>query len=115
MYIHTHHVSQSVGHEHGMCAGLYSLVGIAFGQSQLLESVKHEAAHREVYVSIFYTGFSHGQCMVMSSLHDGVDFQLALGKLAVYGECARVVGAVMVDGLGTGIAEGESAALQDGH
>lgn len=52
VYVHTHHVAQSVRQEHGVSASPYSLLRIAHHESELLQSVCHKAANVHVHVEI---------------------------------------------------------------
>ena len=47
--VHTHHVAQSVGQEHGVGSGCNSLVGVALHESELLQTFGHESAYGKVY------------------------------------------------------------------
>ena len=113
--VHTHHVAQSVGQEHGVGTLAHGLLGVALGQSELLHAVEDDLADAEVDVHIFDAGLGQLQRVVVGLLDDRVDLQLALGKLAVDGEGARVVRAVVLQRLASAVAEHQSAVLQLGH
>ena len=115
MNVHTHHVAQSVGQEHGVGALAHGLLGVALGQSELLHAVEDDLADAEVDVHIFDAGLGQLQRVVVGLLDDRVDLQLSLGKLAVDGEGARVVRAVVLQRLASAVAEHQSAVLQLGH
>ena len=84
-------MTQSVGQEQGMCAGLHRFVHVAFHQSQFFQSFCHEAAHTHVYVIIPDARLGQFEGIVVTFFHDLIDFQLFLGKLAVDRVCAGVV------------------------
>ena len=111
MYVHTHHVSQSVRHEHGVSASLYGLFGVALHQSEFLEFVCHHTAYVEMHVHPFHSGLSHLNGVVVTCFYDGVYLQLPLCELFCYGECSSVVRAVVVE-FASAVAECQSALLQ---
>ena len=59
VHIHTHHVTQSVGHEQRMCTSTHGLFSVAFGQAEFFQAVKHQTAYVEMHVGILHTGLSH--------------------------------------------------------
>ena len=113
VYVHAHHVAQSVGQEHGVSALTHRLVNVAPHQSQLLQPLCHQATDGEVHVLILHAGFGHLQHVVVTLLHDGVDFQLPLREMPADGHGARVIRAVVVE-LATGIAQRQPPGLQRG-
>ena len=97
MNVHTHHVSQSVRQEHGVCTCCNGLVGIAFHQADLLQSLRHQTAHGKMYIHILYAWLGNLKYVVVTFLHNLIKFQLALGELARYWHGSRVVGTVVVE------------------
>ncbi len=85
MNVHAHHMSQSVGHEHGMCTSSYSLVGVSLHESELLEALRHDSAHGHMHVPPFDIGGSHLQSMVVTFLHDAVNLSLLLCECSANG------------------------------
>ena len=112
MNVHTHHVAQSVRQEHGVGTSLDGLFHITLHQSHFLQAACHHAAHFHVDVIPQDAGLGHIQYVVVTGLHDAVDFQLALGELAAYWEGAGVVRAVELLVLRTGITKCQTAFLQ---
>ena len=115
VYVHTHHVSESVRQEHGVCASCHSLIHVALHQSEFLQALRHKAAYCEVNVHVFHAGTSYVQYVVVTFLHDGVNLELTLCELSVNRERTCVVRAVVVDGLATAVAEHQSSAFQFCH
>ena len=91
VYIHTHHVSQTVRQEHRVGTSLHGLVRVALHQSELLQAIRHLAAHGEVYIHIFHTRLCHVEHIVVTLFHDRIDLQLPLRELSVHRHCAGVV------------------------
>ena len=58
MHVHTHHVAQSVGQEHGVGTCTDGLVGVALHESQFLEALRHHAADGKVDVHILHAWLS---------------------------------------------------------
>ena len=78
VYVHTHHVSQSMRQEHRMGTGSYSLVGVALHQAELFQPFRHQTADGKVHIGIFHTGLGHFEHIVVTGFNDGVYLQLAL-------------------------------------
>lgn len=110
--VHTHHVSESVLEEHGVCSGSDGVVGIAAHQAKVLEAVGHQSADVEVHVHPLQIRMSLLDDKVVASLDDGVDVALTRGETSADGGDTCVVRAVVVDGFSTGIAEHESSCLE---
>lgn len=115
VYVHSHHVAQAVGKEHGMCACCNSCIGVAFGQAKLFQTVKHQAADGKVNIGIFHARTGQLEGLVVAGLNDSVDFFLSLGELSAYGHGARVVRTVVFHGFGTSITEGEASGFEYRH
>ena len=112
MHIQSHHVSQSMRHEQGMCTGSYSLVHITFHQSQVLQSTCQHTAHLQMHLfpCISRTGMVYGT--VMSRHHDIIDLLLPLGETSTYRHRACKVRAIVHVRLCTGIGQHQPALLQ---
>ncbi len=89
--VHTHHMSQSVRQEHSVSTGFHGLVRVALHQSELLQAIRHLAAHGEVHIHIFHAGLGHVEHIVVTLLHDRIDLQLPLRELSVHRHRAGVV------------------------
>ena len=112
MDVHPHHVPETVGHEHSMGSGGNGIVGIALHETDLLEMVGEDATSSEVHVKPLRAGLGVLENPVMGGYDGIVDVELT-GCEGATDRCgARIVGAVVVAGLGTGIAEHESPCLQ---
>ena len=112
VHVHAHHVAQSVRQEHGVGAGAHSLLGVALHQTELLQPVGHQAAYGEVAVHVLHAGLGNVQDQVVAVFNNRVDVELSLRVLAADGHRACVVGAVVVHGLGTAVAQGQTSGLQ---
>ena len=112
VHVHAHHVAQSVRQEHGVGAGAHSLLGVAFHQAELLQPVGHQAAYGEVTVHVLHAGLGNVQNQVVAVLDNRIDVELALRVLAADGHRAGIVGTVVIDGLGTAVAQGQTSGLQ---
>ena len=95
-----------------MCTGAHSLFGVAFHQTELFQSVGHQAANGEVTVHIFHAGLCNVQNQVVAVLYNRIDVELSLCVLTANRHCSRVVGAIVVNGLGTAVAQGKSSGLE---
>ena len=98
--------------EHGVCTGAHSLFGVAFHQTELFQSVGHQTANGEVAVHILHTGLCNVQNQVVAVLYNRIDVELSLCVLAANWHRSRVVGAIVVNGLGTAVAQGKSSSLE---
>ena len=112
VYVHAHHVSEAVLQEHGVGAGFDGIGGIAFHEAHVLQALGHEAADVEVHVHPLDAGTGLLDDEIVAGLDDAVDVALAGGEASADGGDAGVVAAVVLDGLGTGIAEHEPSCLQ---
>ena len=113
VYVHTHHVSQSVRQEHRMGTGSYSLVGVALHQAELFQPFRHQTADGKVHIGIFHTGLGHFEHIVVTGFNDGVYLQLALRELTADRHRARVVGTIVVE-FATSVAECQASFLKFG-
>ena len=115
VYVHAHHVTQSVGQEHGMGTCADGIICVAAHKPELFQPLGHKAAHAEMHITIAHSGASHGEHIVVTFLHDAVDVQLPLGESSAHGEGACVVAAIVAHGLCSGITKRESALFEKGH
>ena len=95
-----------------MGTGPYSLLLVALHQSQFLQPARHQSAHLHVDVIPQDARLGHVEHIVVTGLHDAVYFQLTLGELTAYRECAGIVRAVELLVLSAGIAECQTSLLQ---
>ena len=112
VHVHTHGVAQSVGQEEGVRASLNGGFGVALHQAEVLEAVRHQAAHVVVNVPPAHTRAGVGQGKVVAIDHYIIDVLLALREGARDGRGARMVRAIMLACLGTSVAEQQAASLE---
>ena len=91
MNIHSHHVSQAMRHEHGVCSSSYSLFSVSFHESESFQSVSHEFAHSEMHIHVLDSGLCNTEHIVMAVLHNAVNLQLSLSEFAADRICSCVV------------------------
>ena len=84
-------MTQSVRQEHGVGTCLYCFLCITLGKTEFLHAVEEQAADTKVNICPFYTRFGYLECIVVASLYDGVDFQLALTELTAHWHGAGIV------------------------
>ena len=95
-----------------MCTGTHSLFGVAFHQTELFQAIGHQTANGEVAVHILHTGLCNVQNQVVAVLYNRIDVELSLCVLTANRHRAGVVGAIVVNGLGTTVAQGKSSGLE---
>ena len=105
VYIHAHHVAQSVRHEHGMCSCADSFFCVALHQSDAFQSFGHPFAHVHVYVPPFDVGSRQAQHIIVAVFNNAVDFTLFLGELSTDGSGSCMVTAIILIGFRSGVTE----------
>ena len=112
VYVHAHHVPQTVREEHGVRSVAYGFFRVAFHQAEFFQALGHEAGYAHVHVPPFYTGACDVQYVVMASFHDAVNVPLAGGKPAVDGSGARIVRAIVLIGFRSCVAKHQPSVFQ---
>ncbi len=113
MDVQTDLVTQAVHHEQGVRAQLHGLLHVAFHQTQVFESLGDDFAGETVQFFVVHTRVRRVDGIQVGFQHDFVDFLLFLGELAVHGQRARVVGAVVHQSLCASVHQQHVAGLQD--
>ena len=90
VYVHSHHVTESVWHEQGMTS-TYSLFRVTLHQSDGFQMFGEDAASTQVHVEPLDVGFGILNHPVVGSLHSRVDVALLLRELARDGRDACIV------------------------
>ena len=78
--IHTHHVAQSVRHEHGVRSSLHSFICVALHESDGFQVISDDAASSEVHVEPFYSRLSILNDPVVRLFHSEVYLSLLLSE-----------------------------------
>ena len=110
VYVHTHHVTQSVRQKECMSSSPYGLFGIALHKSHLFESVCHQSTYVHVHIIPFYSWFSHLKGIVVAVYYYLVYLLLSLGVCHAHGEGACIVRTIIIE-FATCIAECEASLL----
>ena len=101
-----------MGQEEGVRSGADSLVGVAAHQTEVFEPLCDEAAHGHVDVPPAHAGAGGGEGEVVGIDYNIIYVLLPLRVTAADGRGARVVGAIVVNRFGTGVAEQEASGLK---
>ena len=112
MHVQAHAVSQSVRHEEGHGAGSDGIFRRAAHQAQRDEAFGQDAVRGVVDIHVRHVRGDHGGHPVVRRQHDVVNVFLFLGELAAYGVSTGVVGTVVAQSLGSGVAQQQAAVLQ---
>ena len=91
VHIKSHHVSEAVREEHGVCAGCYCLIGIALHESELFQAYSHVAAYCEVDIEVSHSWLRGVEGEVVTLVDDIVYLFLPLCEASVHGHGAGVV------------------------
>ena len=113
MYIKSHHVSQSMGHEKSVCTRSYGIIHIAFHESQIFQTLGQHFAYIDVHLFPGLPGARKVDGMVMAGYDNVIYILLAAGKTSADRNCTCEIRAIVIDGFSSGIGQHQLAGLQD--